>query len=115
MIDEVPEALEILSTRFDVEGVAVKVNKQTVKVEITDKELLSELTGKTITLTINAKIKSSISDEELVEKYGNKIENIATVSINNNPKKTKGAKFTPEYDKPKKDDKHKSPKTGVDY
>ena len=61
----------------------------------------------TVTLTIKAKIRDDVTDEQLIARYGStKVPNVAEITVNNNPKTTNEVEVTPP-DSPREDPEKK--------
>ena len=100
--DELEEVLQVIDASIDVNGVQVEVNGNKVSAELTKAQAMASR-GKTITLTITAKIKDTVTDEQLIAKYGStNVPNKARVTLNDVPRATNEVLVTPP-DSPRED------------
>ncbi len=87
--DELESVLEVIEATIDLAGAEVVVdgNKVVATAEDADgNEIVTNARGSVVTLTIVAKIRDGITDEELIEKYGSTtVPNKAKVGFNNKP------------------------------
>ena len=94
IMDELEDVLEIITSEVDVtiNGVSIissgtlDVNGNLVTFKFNDGFNYSTIAGKTVVMSIKAKIKSNVTDEELIDRYGeNKVPNKATLVFNDEP------------------------------
>ena len=94
--DTLVDELEFVGTpTVDANGADVKVDGQTVTATLEGDALKAAWTKK-VTLTFNAKIKSSVTDADLIAKYGTlNVPNEANVAIDGKGKPTNKVEVTP--------------------